>query len=531
MKRFLARRAIWFLFLLAVGFDLPATAKEQTLLVLHTNDLHGHALKFRYEGAPDAGGLPAIATLVNELRSKYENVLVLDAGDLNTGMPESGLFKAVPDIIGLNYIGYDAMTLGNHEFDNPISVLKMQQRLASFPFLAANIKNRDGSHLVSPYIIKDLKGLRVGIFGLTLTETKRIANPGHTRDIIFEDEVITARQMVKLLRDKADVVVALVHMGIWQDDSRGSRTLASNVGGLDLIIDGHSHTDMTSPLLVNGTPIVQAFKWGLRLGKGVLTLRDKTVAGFQWESIPVNSGPGGTGPEGARKGIRHQEDPFLLSILAPFGEKASSILAEVVGYAEASLSAEEARRGESELGDLIADSMLWSLRDKGPDFALHNGGGIRASLAEGPITKRAVYEVLPFDNTLVVLKLKGSDLERLFDHIASLPKGSGAFPQVSKGISFVINQDKGRCENIILAKAPLSASRQYTIVTNSYLAAGGDGYGILLEAGAREDTSILLRDALADYISNKLKRVKPSKEGRITVIAGKGREETAVGRY
>lgn len=517
VRRFLYAITCW-LSVFLIPCLQAAASQERELVVLHTNDLHGHPVKFRYNGAEEAGGLPALANAVTQIRSSHENVLVLDAGDLNTGMPESNYFKAVPDIIGLNYIGYDAMTLGNHEFDNPINILRMQQRMAAFAFLSANVKAPDGKTLVTPYIIKNFKGLKVAIFGITLKEARRISNPHHVRDLVFEDEIVTARQMVSQLRPNADLVLALVHMGVWQDDSRGSRRLAASVKGIDLIIDGHSHTDLARPLVVNGTPIVQAFQWGLRLGKGIFKIRDGAVTGFDWESIPINTRLKGDSDRGDKATVRYPEDPLLLSLLAPYAEKTQRELSEVIGYAEGPFPFDDARRRESELGDLIADSMRWFVRDRKPDFALHNGGGIRAPLHEGQITKRNVYEVLPFDNTLVVLVMKGSDVEKLFDHIALVPNGGGGFPQVSEGVSFTINYGIGRCENIIVGGSPLEPERLYTIVTNSYLAAGGDGYDIFLKAQSTEDTSVLHRDALSDYISKKANRIRPSRGNRIAVV-------------
>ena len=146
-----------------------------TIVVLHTNDHHGHPLSFYNYPAPGQGGLPARATLVNDIRDEYSNVLVLDAGDINTGRPESMFFDAEPDIIGYSYIGYDAAALGNHEFDKPHDVLKKQMGWAEFPFLSANVKYKTGGYVAEPYIIKDFGGLKAGIFGLTTTEINEIA--------------------------------------------------------------------------------------------------------------------------------------------------------------------------------------------------------------------------------------------------------------------------------------------------------------------------------------------------------------------
>ncbi|MGE5607468.1 MAG: metallophosphoesterase, partial [Bacteroidota bacterium] len=159
--------ALFFVLMIALS-NAGATAPQTTeLVILHTNDTHGHPLKFFDNPAPDVGGLPARATLVQQIRSQYQNVLLLDAGDFNTGRPESNFFKAEPEIIGYNYTGYDAVTLGNHEFDNSPEVLANQMKSAKFPFLATNVKNAAGKNIAKPYIIKKYKGFKVAIFGLT----------------------------------------------------------------------------------------------------------------------------------------------------------------------------------------------------------------------------------------------------------------------------------------------------------------------------------------------------------------------------
>ena len=497
-----------------------AYAVEQRLIIIHTNDLHGHPLKFPHIGARKVGGLPAIADLVQEVRKRHKNVLVLDAGDLNTGTPESTFFKAAPDILALNYIGYDAMTLGNHEFDNPLEMLRTQQRLAAFPFISANIRTREGARLLSPYIIKVFEGIRIGIFGLTLKETETIGNPQQVRDLVFEDELRSAQDAVDQLKTKADIVIALVHLGIWNDNSRGSKRLASNVRGIDLIIDGHSHTDLKEPLYINGTPIVQAFKWGMKVGMGCMTIEQGKLKSFDWISVPVSSEPLPVPAKGCFATLlpaQLKDDSFLEEILSPFAEKVERSLSEVIGFAEGHFPIETSRSQESELGNLIADSMLWLARDLHPDFALHNGGGIRAPLPGGDITKKRIYEILPFDNTVVVIKLKGALVTRLFEHAASVSKGSGAFPQLSKGVRLRISSGAERSYQVTISGSPIDPDKIYSIATNSYLADGGDGYRMFLQALERYDTSILQRDALIEYITRVKKRPAPVLEKRIEI--------------
>lgn len=498
------------------------------LVVLHTNDSHGHPVRFSYSGAADVGGLPARATLVRKVRAENENVLVLDAGDFNTGRAESNFFKARPDLEGYNAIGYDALTLGNHEFDNPLETLNEQMNLANFPFLSANIKTKQGRSLARPYVIKEFKGFKVAILGLTTKDTERIGNPDQTKDLRFQDEVAAAKKLVPKLRSKADLVIALVHLGIYDSPGRGSKRLASEVAGIDLIVDGHSHTRLDAPLVVTHrtsdwtTAIVQAWQWGLVVGRVDLRFGGGRVTDLTFETIPVNLKTVEKGPDGSVKyslvGEEIPEDPMLVAALRGYVARVDALLSEQVGRAAATLSSKDGRSRETPLGDLVADATLWYTRHLEVDFAFQNAGGIRTDLPRGEISRKAIYEVLPFDNTVVVLTLKGSDLEALFHHISRLPEGAGGFPQVSDGMSFTINRVTGRCEEIRIKGKALDPARTYRIATNSYLAAGGDGYRMFLNAVDRYDSSSFLRDVFADYLKHLGGVITPSVGNRITVI-------------
>ena len=503
-------------------------APRHHLVVLHTNDGHGHPVKFPYAGAPDVGGLPARATLIRTVRAENENVLVLDAGDFNTGRPESTFFKARPDLEGYNAIGYDALTLGNHEFDNPLATLREQMELANFPFLCANIKTKEGRYLARPYVIREFKGFKVAILGLTTKETEHIGNPDHLRGLLIEDEVAVAKKLVPRLRSKADLVIALVHLGIYDSPRRGSKRLASEVPGIDLIVDGHSHTRLDAPLMVTHrasdwtTPIVQAWQWGLVVGRVDLWFGGGRAMDLTFSPIPVNLKRVETSPDGSVTyslvGKEIPEDPVLVAALQGYVDRVDALLSEPVGRAVAALSSRDGKSEETPLGDLVADATLWYTRHLAVDFAFQNAGGIRTDLPRGEISRKAIYEVLPFDNTVVVLTLKGSDLVELFHHISRLSDGAGGFPQVSDGVSFTINRVTGRCEDVRIQGNPLDPARTYRIATNSYLAAGGDGYRMFLKAVERYDSSRFLRDVFADYLKHLGGVITPVVGRRITVI-------------
>lgn len=506
-------------------------AQVHHLVILHTNDSHGHPLKFFHGSAPDVGGLPARATLVREIRRTNENVLLLDAGDLNTGRAESNLYKARPDIEGYNAIGYDAMVLGNHEFDNPTDVLKAQMAMARFPFLSANIKTKGGQNLAQPYVFKEFPGFRVAILGLTTRESQVLANPEHIKNLIFEDEVEIARALVPRLKQEADVVIALTHCGIYESSERGSRRLASEVRGIDIIVDGHTHTRLDYPILVehpssdHRTLIVQAWKWGLIVGRLDLWVKNREVVDFRYEIIPVNLKTVEKKEDGTRAyhfiGESIAEDQALLGLLQPYADQIESLLSDVIGYAEVPFLNHDARQAETALGNLIADSMQWHTENQAVDFAIQNGGGIRDHIPKGPITKKTIYEVLPFDNSVVLLSMKGSDLQRLFDFIAAIPSGDGAFPQVSQGVTFIINRSARRCENVLIRGKPIDIHRIYRIATNSYLANGGDGYQVFLNAVEKYDSATFQQPILIEYIKALGGRIKPKTEGRISLLSEK----------
>ncbi len=497
------------------------------LTVLFTNDSHGHPVKFLRHSVPDVGGLPARSTLVKEVRKTRQNVLLLDAGDINTGQSVSNFFKAKPDILGYNHMGYDAMVLGNHEFDNPVSVLLEQMDLARFPHLSANVKKRNGDLLAIPYIIKRFPGFSVAVMGLTTSETRITGNPDHIKDLIFEDEVDVAQRLVPKLRKKADLVIALTHLGIYETDNRGSRKLASRVPGIDLIVDGETHTKMRAPLIVTNpagrpTLIVQAWQWGLFLGKIDLAVQNREIVDFDMEMIPINLKRTIKNPDGTKTfeyiGKPIPEDPALLAVLKPYQDKVDQFLSERIGYAKAPFENDRGRHRETALGDLVSDAMLWYLRRFNPDFALTNSGAIRAGIPEGPLTQETIYDILPFDSSLVFFKMEGTRVQALFDFIGTIEPGAGAFPQVSSGVRFTLNTQKRRCENILINGKPIDPEKSYGIVTNSYLAKGGDGYAVFPRTIDQFDSATFQRDALIAYIKQVKGHLIPRVHRRITLL-------------
>ena len=512
-------------FLLTTTLVFAETAQ---LTILHTNDQHGHFMKFNPYPVADVGGMAAQSTFVNITRAEAEkagaNVLILSAGDLNTGIPESDMLDAEPDIIAMNMIGYDAMTLGNHEFDKSREILMKQQELAEFPFLSANVVKKDsGEPLVEAYVIKEYNGLKVAIFGLTLERTPTVTMPENTADIVFENVVEVAKELVPTLREEADIVIALTHIGLYSEDSNhyedGDIYLASQVPGIDVIVGGHTHTKLTEPKVVNGTVIVQAGAYSEYMGKLELTVDTEAdkVTESKYELVSING----------KKRIKYNdnkyymylepgyvEDRAILEKMKPSMEQASELLSQPVGETLVPLLGDksESRSQETNLGNLISDGMRAKV---GAEIAFQNGGGIRAGIAAGTITYRDILTVQPFGNILTTLDMTGAQVMDVLNYAASLDAGAGAFLHVS-GVKWTLNRQTKTADDVMVGDAPIDLEKTYVVVTNNFMASGGDGYAMLKDL-PKYETGFVDADAMMEYISA-LGKVEPKVEGRLTII-------------
>lgn len=497
----------YLLFLAVVMSFLPGcwdSGKSGEFILLHTNDSHGSVLP-----TDGVGGMAERATFIRSVREKNPDVLLLDAGDFNTGQAVSNLFDARPDVEAYNYMGYDAITLGNHEFDKPLPVLQQQMKWAEFPFVVSNVFS-EGVALGEPYLIREIGNVRVGIFGLTTKNTKNISV--YAQRVDFENEIETARKMVETLKGKqVDVIIGLVHLG-FVESTPGfvtSTLLAEQVEGIDILVDGHSHSYIEQPVKVGKTWIVTANQSGNYVGEGKVIFRNGRLKELDWRPVKMEG---------------FVPDTVLLSRLQGYVEAAQEDLQTVIGHA-----AEEfvlfqdgenvARYRETALGDLVADALKWKagrLQMK-VDFGLTNSGGIRAALPAGELTKGDVLGVLPFNNVLEVIALKGKDVRKLFGFIAAVPEGNGAFAQVSQEVKVVYNRKAKQLEFLSIHGQPVEDEKMYYMATCDYVAAGKDGYDAGLgEVLSRENTSLLLSQVLIDYLGFR-KDIVPVTDGRIQI--------------
>jgi 5'-nucleotidase/UDP-sugar diphosphatase len=483
--------------------------KTYELVLLHTNDHHGSVLPNN-----GLGGVAEVAAFVKQVKAANAQVLLVDAGDINTGTALSNMFDAEPDIKAYNIMGYDAATFGNHEFDFP-GKLETQMATAAFPFVSSNIKTSDGKFLGGhQYLVKDYDGFRVGIFGITTLRTKVIASPDKSLEFIPEIEAAAA--VVKFLREKvrADIIIGLTHTGDVKEaeDHVTSLELAAAVPGIDILVDGHSHSFFEAPKTVGSTYIVSANEWGKYVGQGRLSVRDGKLSGFAWQPVEI-------------KGFT--PDPEVSAMIAPYIEKANASLKEVVGEAaeEFVFGNRLPRYQETTIGNMVTDANVWYFRtvyNQEIDFAFHNGGNIRASLPKGSLTQEQILTVLPFENYLYIVSLKGSQVLELFNFIATIQQGAGGFPQFSKEVRYTLDYTGGtrRVSGLTIGGAPVDPDKTYRFCTNDYLLGGGDGYTVLTGSENPFNTSLLLSYVVVEYIKSQGGVITPSLDGRLSVIGG-----------
>jgi 5'-nucleotidase/UDP-sugar diphosphatase len=502
-----------------VGRAAPAAAPEpaRLLTILHTNDHHGHAWASSDGGCADVGGLAAQATLVRQVRAEVAAeggaVLLLLAGDVNTGVPESDLCGAEADLEGLALIGYDALVCGNHEFDGGVERWERQLRTSRVPILCGNVRRRsDGEPLARTHLSLDVGGLRVGVVGVVTEEAASSAlSEMWTEHYVLDDPVETAARLGEELRADHDVLVALTHLGIYTDPperAAGAPGLADRTQVFDVIVDGHTHTLLREPLVVGRTRIVQAGAHGTYVGRLDLTVRGRVVEGARSALLPVNAA---APDDGACPAPSERVAPAddVAAVLAVYRDRVAAELAERVGVVAALLpgAAREARREETALGNLVADALRAAAE---AEIALVNGGGLRASLGPGDVSWGDIRRVCPFPNLIVRLRLTGAQLQQALDRSARAHSDDGGFLQVS-GLRYAIQG--GRAVDVQVGDAPLDPAATYTVATVEFLADGAEGYEALRGA-PRETLELTYGEALRRHIAA-LGTVQPVVEGRI----------------
>jgi 5'-nucleotidase / UDP-sugar diphosphatase len=497
-------------FLLLFTAALVSCATQHEIRILHVNDFHGFAAAYKPYGSDEIqGGLAFLAQRAEELRAE-KPTLFLAAGDMIQGNNWANLFQGKSSVEVMNAMNFDAMVVGNHEFDFGQAVLKERIREAKFPVLGANVS---GLSTVKPYIIKDLNGLSVAVIGVVTDDTPVTTHPGNVIGLQFLSPEDMVEKYVRELRGKSDIIVVLSHMGFSADSE-----LAKKVDGIDVIVGGHSHTKVDTPVLIGKTYIVQAFEHSKVLGVLDLSVKNDSVVRVSGRLEPIK-------PVG-------KENETVRAIIAKYQQRVDATMNDRVGTSLTDLDGENVRLKETNLGNFIADGMR---KTSGADAAIVNGGSIRTSIRQGQVRVSDVYAVVPFDNYIVAIKMTGQQIRDTLEHgVSAVENKEGRFPQVS-GLVFTYDRlaPKGsRVKEVLIGGNPLVADREYTIATNDFLAAGGDGFKAFGDAvksskdyavigGAMKgdklvysDSGKWLRDVIIDFI--KIQReISPKVEGRI----------------
>ena len=527
--RFLASTAlIW-----AAG----AASADYTLHVLHINDLHSRIEPINAFdstcSAKDAeenkcfGGVARVATKINELRDSLraegKNVIVLDAGDQFQGSLMYTTYKGAVEAEFMEKIGFDAMAVGNHEFDDGPDGLGDFLDKVSFPVISGNLdvsrSNRLGGR-VQNHVVLDVGGEKIGIISALATDTVDTSSPGP--DVIFQDEIDSLKADVAALEaEGVTKIIALNHVGYTKD-----KEIAAQVAGVDLVIGGHSHTYLSAsdpkrhgpyPTWVDTAaggivPVVQAYAYSKYVGHVELTFDDAgnlIHAGGDTILLDASVMP----------------DPAIEARVAELAGPIEELKSRVVANTPVNLdgSRENCRAVECALGNLIAEAMLERVKDQGVTIAIQNGGGIRASIEAGDITMGAVLAVLPFQNTLSTFQVTGAQVvEALENGVSRLEDVAGRFAQVA-GLKYSFDpaaEPGARVSDVMVRDGdnwvPIDPAATYGAVTNNYVRQGGDGFRMFTGAANAYDYGPDLADVLAEFIAaNGVD--KATLDGRITV--------------
>ncbi|WP_102402147.1 bifunctional UDP-sugar hydrolase/5'-nucleotidase UshA [Vibrio cyclitrophicus] len=489
--------------------------------VLHTNDNHGRF----WENSKGEYGMAARKTLIDRIRAEVTQnggeTILLSGGDINTGVPESDMQDAVPDFVGMNLLGYDAMALGNHEFDNSLDVLDMQAELADFPMLAANIYIKDGDtvtdeRLFSPYKVFIINGLKVAVIGLTTKDTAKLVNPDNVATIHFADPQVEIKKAIKEIEanEKVDLIFATTHMGHYADGQHGSEApgdvlLARSLeeGQLDAIIGGHSQNpvcmegneyadfnpgDDCKPDQQNGTYIMQAHEWGKYVGRADFEFYDGKLHLAKYDLIPVNLKE--KDENGDYQFIQSEIEPnsTVIATLSAYQQQGQELLDVIISKTDAKLEGDRnvVRSEQTNLGHLLGEAYR-TYKLVNADFGVMNSGGVRDSIAAGDIAYRDVLTVQPFGNFVTKATMTGAEVKAYLDVVATMTAGSGAYAQLDN-ISLTVDCDLSDVTIRDINGKGFDLADTYTFSVISFSAAGGDDYPVIdVESTQLTDAAVL----------------------------------------
>ena len=516
MHRFLTATA-------ALALSAGTGLADYTLTILHTNDFHARFEPInRFDSGCNAednaegkcfGGSARLATAISDARGRTNNSILVDGGDQFQGTLFYTYYKGALTAEMMNKMGYDAMTVGNHEFDDGPEVLRGFMDAVNFPVLMSNADVSEEPLLadkLAKSTVIERGGEKLGLIGLTPEDTDELASPGD--NISFSDPVAAVQGEVdRLTAEGVNKIIVLSHSGYAVD-----QRVAAGTTGVDVIVGGHSNTLLSNtnerasgpyPTMVGGTAIVQAYAYGKFLGELNVTFDD---AGEIKQAVG----------EPLIMDASVTEDAAVTARVAEAAKPLEEIRQKVVAEAATAIGGDRdvCRAKECSMGSLIADAMLDRVKDQGVEIAIQNGGGIRASIDAGPITMGEVLTVLPFQNTLSTFEVTGATVKAALENgVSQVEEGAGRFPQVA-GMTYSFDASKPageRVTEVLVGGAPLDMDKVYGVVSNNYVRNGGDGYDMFKTAANAYDYGPDLADVTAEFLAAK-GPFTPYTDGRIS---------------
>jgi 2',3'-cyclic-nucleotide 2'-phosphodiesterase/3'-nucleotidase len=512
------------------------------ITILGTTDLHGNILPIDYyTNKQDNRGLAKIATLIKRVRKEQPNVLLIDSGDTIQGTPLESFHNRKnnqppdPMMLAMTSLNYDAMTVGNHEYNFGLKVLEKARKEANFPWLSANTYDKaTGQPHYKPYIVKEVAGVKIGILGLTTPGVPNWDNPPNYAGLEFHEPVAEARKWVSILRDqeKVDVVVIAMHMGLEEDLRTGeinpgqvpheneAVAIAKEVPGVDVIFMGHTHREVPA-VYINGVLLTQANHWGRHLARADLYLQ-KAGSGWRMYAKSARTIPADD---------RVEPDPEVVKLAEPYDRETQGWLSRIIGNSSQELTAREARFRDTAILDLIQKVQLEAGK---ADVSMVASFNADARIAKGPVSVRDIAGLYVYENTLAVLEVTGQQLKDALEHSAKYYKSyvpgkpltdliDEKIPaynfDIAEGVTYELDISKPigqRIQTLRFHGQPLSPTKKLRLATNNYRVNGGGGYTMYKNAPVVYRSSEEIRELIIDWVErNKSIPVTPNNNWRI----------------
>lgn len=515
-----------FLFVALTFFGASGQSEKFHLTVLSTTDLHGHIFPIDYyTNQPEDSGLAKIAALVKKVRAEQPNVLLLDSGDTTQGTPleyyhnRKNNHPPDPMMLVMNELGFDAMAIGNHDFNFGLEVQSKARKEARFPWLAANVYRTNGEVAYQPYLVRQIGPIKVGVVGLVTPAIPYWETKQNYAGLEFHEPIPEARKWVAALREKerADVVIVAMHMGLDRDPATGRMfsnqlpheneafEIAEQVPGVDVILMGHTHRNVPE-LLVNGVLLTQAQNWGMRLARVDLELERNAngrwkIAGKHGQTLSV-------------KGV--DPDPAILALAKPYHDETQKWLNTPIGAAGRAMDGKNARFEDTAIMDLIQRVQLEYTKADVSIAAMFNTD---ARIEKGPVTVRQIAGLYIYENTPVAIRITGKQLRETLEHSAeyflAYEPGKtihqlinreipGYQFDMAEGVDYVIDLTKPagqRITSLTFKGQPLRDDQPLVLATNSYRSAGGGGYSMLKDAPVVSRSAEEMRNLIIEYVT------------------------------